>query len=757
MPQSNLGICYEGIQRTYRNAVVTFLRNRLTSAFPMASAEKLRAPFTSDEWSRLKQNAQLSRDSGELDTPIRDDFDLLSVNHFFNLFDKYHDELLPIANSEARDRKRQREKLLNWVKMIKDLRDPMSHPTEADFTREDSFMILDCARRVLIRIEEKEPSDRIKDLMDELLKESSIRSQREPLEDGLPPRESIVVDFIGRNLELRELWEWFDDPVSRRWTLAGEGGKGKSALAYNFAFEVKVRAPEPFQAVLWLSAKRKRYLEGRIVEIKKPDFYDLDSALDCLLTHYGWVEELKNPTQSKRSRVLELLDEFPALIVADDVDSIESENEEVLEFFSLHVPETKSKVLFTSRRVIFGMGGTTTHVGGFNVSDAQKFIQSRCRLMELDPSTFDQRSVDSMVKVAEGSPLYIEDLMRLMSMVSPKDALELWVEKGGVEARRYTLGRECELLTQDALKVLLAASICEGAISFAEIEAVLDMASERVTGALQELQRLFLVPKPRLVEGEQRFEVNRNTRALVREVHGRSDLYRRIETTYKTVSRGISPMKRTDVAALVRQAVFLIKANNYREAEQLLHNALQKYHAEPDLFGVLGWVYKQWHPPRLTDAREKFLRASQLGASRPEMYEHWCEMEKRELEWSKGAEAAEKGLKRLKENKRLLYLAGFFRCRLGKELISGLHYEKGGRELEDAKQLLKRALRAPGDDQSPYLNLNSDIYRALVIICEQSNDLSRLKHYFELWNAEYPNDPDAASEWERISRKLRFS
>jgi hypothetical protein len=181
--------------------------------------------------------------------------------------------------------------------------------------------------------------------------------QREPLETQLPPRESIVIDFIGRDGERKELLEWIMDPVAKRWALAGDGGKGKSALAYNFAAHIRNEAPAPFQAVFWFSAKKRKFVEGTVVDIGSPDFEDLPSALDAVLRAYGWVEEIDRPTNSKAQRVLELLSAFPALLVIDDIDSLESKDEDVIEFFSLQVPRTASKVLFTSRRTIFGMGG----------------------------------------------------------------------------------------------------------------------------------------------------------------------------------------------------------------------------------------------------------------------------------------------------------------------------------------------------------------------------------------------------------------
>ena len=51
-------------------------------------------------------NAAISRDTGELTTQLRDDFDLLSVNHFFNLFDAYYDMLFRVDGSGSTEKKR---------------------------------------------------------------------------------------------------------------------------------------------------------------------------------------------------------------------------------------------------------------------------------------------------------------------------------------------------------------------------------------------------------------------------------------------------------------------------------------------------------------------------------------------------------------------------------------------------------------------------------------------------------------------------
>jgi hypothetical protein len=129
-------------------------------------------------------------------------------------------------------------------------------------------------------------------------------------------------------------------------------------------------------------------------------------------------------------------------------------------------------------------------------------------------------------------------------------------------------------------------------------------------------------------------------------------------------------------------------------------------------------------------------------------------MEIDQREWGKAAEAAERGLKLAGETQLLLFLAGYARSRLGKELLGGLHREKANDELAKAKGYLAKALKAPQSLESGEREINADIYRALVLTCEGLSDVSGMKEYFHNWQKEHPDDPDAHSEWERL--KSRF-
>ena len=122
-------ICFQGICRDYRNAVVAHVRASLQAAYPDDLAERVSAPFK-QEWDKTRANALSSRNSGQYGAQLKDDCDLLGVNHFYNLFEKYFDILFPrVKEHSETDRKALKRSVLDWAGNIKVMRDPATgHP-----------------------------------------------------------------------------------------------------------------------------------------------------------------------------------------------------------------------------------------------------------------------------------------------------------------------------------------------------------------------------------------------------------------------------------------------------------------------------------------------------------------------------------------------------------------------------------------------------------------------------------------------------
>lgn len=588
MATKNKPVCYRAVQIIYRDAVVRHIRARLTQN-SSNNDSIVREVMGNVRWSEARSISDKARALSGLTINPADDFDLIGVEHFALFLGRHFTELCssPKGLDSALWRSSKRQ-LLDWVDSVREARNVISHPSSDDLDFADSFQIVDTCRRILQKLGLDEAAAELGELVREL--DGFAFLEGASLESSLPNPERIVVGFIGRDKELDRLRDWFLDPRSRHWLLAGDGGKGKSALAYRFACEIKEKAPRPFQVVAWLSAKKQQFHQGKPGILPQPDFSDLDSALAKILGFYGFDEEIGQDIDVKRGIVKDLLNALPALLVIDDVDSIDTRNENVIDYFQSEVALTKSKVLFTSRRTLFGMGGTMTLVEGFKGQEGEEFIKSRQRLMDLDLK-LTAKDVKDMLRVTEGSPLYITDLIRLTRFMTVQEAVSAWERREGQEARRFALGRELDLLSKEANHVLIAASVTPGITSRVELENITGYSSDDLVSALHELNKLFLSPKPRLVEGEERYEISENVRLLVRDVRGTTDVFRQMEAAYKAISGQLPKIRDRKIDAIVRQAVFKVRQGDHPEAKLLLENALNRFPNHPVLVGFLGWVY----------------------------------------------------------------------------------------------------------------------------------------------------------------------
>ena len=335
--------------------------------------------------------------------------------------------------------------------------------------------------------------------------ENTILARRNASDDALqgflPAREEITIHFVGRKGILKELWDWLDDPHSRRVGLVGQGGSGKSAIAYHFASAVMKSAPEPFASVLWLSAKARR-LRNRTIEAIKPDFWDLQSAVDRLLLATGY-EDMIGEELSEQIKWLELVvSDQPALIVVDDYDSLfmGNKNPDVancIDFFTDITFNSKSKLVVTSR--VDPRGGLQQSVSGFPVDsrDGVDFIDSRLHILGMSTDQLSSPEKRSVLESTGGNPLFIEDLLRLYKLRGEfNHTISNWRNNGGQRAREFAIKSEFDSLQEQAKVVLLAASLLEGQVSIEDIRGLTGYGTTDIENANLELQGLFLMSPP---------------------------------------------------------------------------------------------------------------------------------------------------------------------------------------------------------------------------------------------------------------------
>lgn len=740
----NNAICYQGIQRVFRNAVVLFLRERLPLLFPNDHLQQMKRLF-GEGWTKAAANATLSRETGGTATTIRDDYDLLGVNHFFEIFDRFFDKLFGGVIQPAGHARPVKSKFLGNLKAIKDGRDPLSHPVEEEISYDEAFGLLIDAKQVLSAMGLDQSAAEIAKLMDQL---AGAPPEGPSVLRQLPPQDSIYLEFVGRTGILEQLKVYFEHQDNRRCLLAGDGGKGKSAVAYRFAQQLS-ESPGRFQLIVWLSAKRRKFQEGKVLTIASPDFSSVDDAVNRLLCEYGALADDLNRTLDERKHLLlQYLDSYPAFLVADDIDTV-LQDYDVVSLFTHDIPHTASAVLLTSRREIPGIRNFV--VKGFDKVESEQFIESRLQMYGLDRSQFNRQAMSEIIRVTDGSPLYLDDLLRLTRIVDVKKSVATWAEKRGDEARKYALQRELEKLSLDSKRVLVAAAVCDAPVSYAELEHILNFSEDRLLSALAELQTLFLFPKPRIVEGEQRFDINLNTKKLVQLVEGQSDFYARIERASKAVRGQLPDAERGVVGALIRQAQLRVNALRYSEAEGILLEAIEKYPQSADLHSYLGYVYRR--VGRIAEARSQFEGALKLKSRRRDMFVQWVTMEMGEKEWSKAIAVADRAIKAFPDFYEMKERKIFAKKQAGFDFYRGLHREKAEKMWREAIDDARTYLQPPEVVKPGEREISSAIYCAAVICLDMLGDYHERNRWLNEWGAEHPGDAQLERQRQFLAQK----
>ena len=319
----------------------------------------------------------------------------------------------------------------------------------------------------------------------------------------------------------------------------------------------------------------------------------------------------------------------PSLVIVDDIDSIEEANEDVVDFFTYEAPRTKSKVLLTSRRMYPGMSRSSTRVLGLPVEDAQIYMQQTALRLGLGERADLGNAFEKIYAATEGSPLYMEDLLRLCRQLKVREAIDRWKQQRGDVARRYALQREVELLSTAARNCLSATCWARLPLSLAQMEAILGIGEDDAVSAVQELESRFLVPAPEIVEGVPAYRAQRNLEVLVRQ-DMRAD-----PTTLWLRNAVESAIKMTvgnaGLDEIFRQVVVRVRGGRLSEALELSESALNDTPNSPELLALRAEVLASQKPPRMTDARQDWERAFELGLRRRDSFlaGRWLRSERR--------------------------------------------------------------------------------------------------------------------------------
>lgn len=469
------------------------------------------------------------------------------------------------------------------------------------------------------------------------------------LPHNLPDRNFICPKFVGRDNILDSLWIWLADDLSHIRVLAGEGGLGKSSIAYEFAERVSETPGVPFDHLVWLTAKEKQFkaYEDKYENVPERHYRSYLELLNAICVHLPYTsDELEGATETELKRMVKKgLVETPSLIIIDDVDSLTVEEQKQVLELGLITGGTKSRVLLTTRNNQSYSNDTVLKISGFSLGE--EFNEYMHAIQErLDFKTLNASDIEKIHSTTNGSPLFTESLIRLLRWNTLNDAISMWKNERGATVRAAALKREIELLTSEAKRILLAIAIIAEA-SVIELSEILGYPSESIENGLHELTSLFLIAAPSLASIP-RFRVPDNTRRLVIDVNttlvtDRARLERDI-TNFKQKNNQ-KPTKDTRVAAAISQSGALLRTGDINNAIATIRDSRKRTQDHFDLLSFEATLLLKTTPPQIDESRKLARKAYLNGCKKPEVFECWFEAEWLAKNFVGALEAAEAALK----------------------------------------------------------------------------------------------------------------
>ena len=560
----------------------------------------------------------------------------------------------------------------------------------------------------------------------------------------LPPSDEVVEEFIGRPVQLGDLSQWLagDSPQLLVW---GYGGSGKSALAFEFAREMREAAPRGINGVCWISAKRTEYVGGA-ARPKRADFVDRESVVPAIFSAI-YESDMSGEGLSEKD-LLDQLHDLPVLLVVDDFDTV-IDDETLVEFLMHDVRSTGSRVLYTSRQRVPGI--RSVEVLGFDGEELIEFIRLRAHEHELEPDLCAERA-GAIRSVTDGFPLFIDDLLRYARLDGIKKAVEDWSQRGGDAAREYALRRQLEQLGDTARDALIALSVADRPLTTVELGNLAGVTDDDALHAVTSLLSWRLINRvPSGDESPHAFTMNLNTKRLASKTFGADERMERYRARFRTLGAGRASAARSSAIAMaIGLARSLVVRGDVDGAIAALTQRMTGELSEsPELLGALGWVYSRVPSSHGEVARKTFARAFELGATREDTYVHWAALELELTEgrvnqiqdselldgWREAARVAGLGMRVGGATKALCQIAGYARSREGKTLDRLREFTEAERAYAEAVALFRRGLAAPasGTRDVP----REDLFRGLAIAYKALGDEEQLA--------------DVRTEWESVA------
>lgn len=308
----------------------------------------------------------------------------------------------------------------------------------------------DDARHILnyIQCESYKNSDELHDV---LFEEFACQNNL-PFEDY-----DLVGGFVGRQKEIDSIKKLINSEQDRIITITGAGGIGKTAIALKIAYSFLLDIKNPFETIIWFTAKQNKLTEDGIVPMTSDIKDDEKLVLDIIeIIHPDVLDQFKKaavPVESLKTYLNDVFSSNKCLLIIDNLETIINDNE-IINFIK-DVPRP-SQVLITSRK---GLGEIERRfpLTDMNEKDAIKLFRlvskerQRNDLLKLSDET-----IGKLTSKVKCYPLLIK--WSIGQVILGKAINEAFSEilAGDSEIAKFTFNDVFSLLTENSTRILFS-------------------------------------------------------------------------------------------------------------------------------------------------------------------------------------------------------------------------------------------------------------------------------------------------------------
>jgi LuxR family glucitol operon transcriptional activator len=278
------------------------------------------------------------------------------------------------------------------------------------------------------------------------------------------PSENYDLDggFVGRAKDIQSIRKLIKSDQDRIITLTGAGGVGKTADALRVAYSFLPDPQNPFEAIIWFSAKTSKLTDEGIVPLAPSIRSDIQLIEDIL----GIVDQetLKNfkkanvPSESFKKHLYNLFSSQKCLLIVDNLETII--RDDALISFIKDIPRP-SQVLITSRK---GLGEIERRYPLTDMLEKDAIQLFRIIAKErnrLDLLRLKDETISDLVKRVRCYPLLIKWSIGQVCLGKDIDIAFSQIFAGESEIAKFSFNDVFLLLSENA-KIILFSMIVYG-------------------------------------------------------------------------------------------------------------------------------------------------------------------------------------------------------------------------------------------------------------------------------------------------------